>query len=231
MCKPQGAYRADGAMGQFTIVLPEQDTIIAITETAVGAHWAQSTLNITWDFVEKITAPGALPEDAEAFGALQRKLARLNVGNPPCQPYSPKVPEICGKTFRMDSGHFTPFGGNFMTGAGPDDIVCFSMDFDVYGFTWRFETASGRREALRVSTGGTRFTNVLGKPEDCTQLYLCDAYWPEDNVLEMHCRWLETCMLDTYRLRFAPDGKVEIEAGNNSPFQFGKKVPITAHME
>ena len=231
MCKPKGAYRADGAMGQFTIVLPEQDMIIAITETAVGAHWAQSTLDITWDFVEKIAVHGALPENPGAYDALQRKLARLNIGNPPCQPYSPKVPEIGGKTFVMDSGHFTPFTGNFMTGEGPDDIVRFAFDFDVYGFVWRFETASGRKEAVRVATGGTRFQNILGKPSDCTQLYLCDAYWPEENVLEMHCRWLETCLQDTYRLRFGKDGKVEIEASNNSPFLFGKVEPITAHME
>ena len=231
MCKPRGAYRADGAMGQFTIVLPEQDMLIAITETAPGAHWAQSTLNITWDFVEKVTAPGPLPEDPEAAAALERKLARLNIGNPPCQPFSPKVAEISGRTFRMDSGHFTPFAGNFMTGEGPDDIVTFSLDFDDYGCTWRFETKSGRKEAIRVGTGGARFTNVLGKAEDCTQLYLCDAYWPEKDAFELHCRWLETCLMDTYRLRFAPDGAVAIEASNNSPFQFGKKEPIAARME
>ncbi|MCF0114825.1 MAG: serine hydrolase, partial [Erysipelotrichaceae bacterium] len=55
MCKPEHAYRADGAMGQFTIVLPDQDMIISITETAIGAHWAQSTLDITWDFIAKVT--------------------------------------------------------------------------------------------------------------------------------------------------------------------------------
>ena len=231
MCKPKGAYRADGAMGQFTIVLPEQDMLIGITETAPGAHWAQSTLNITWDFVEKVTAANALPEDPEAFGALQRKLARLNIGNPPCQPFSPKTAEISGKAFRMESGHFTPFAGNFMTGEGPDDIVTFSLDFDDYGCIWRFETKSGRKEAIRVGTGGARFTNVLGKREDCTQLYLCDAYWPEDDVFEMHCRWLETCLMDTYRLRFAPDGGVEIDVSNNSPFRFGKIEPVRAKME
>lgn len=47
MCKPEGVYRADGAMGQFTIVCPKQDMIISITETAVGAHWAQNTLDLT----------------------------------------------------------------------------------------------------------------------------------------------------------------------------------------
>ena len=60
MCKPEGAYRADGAMGQFTIVLPKQDMIIAITETAPGAHWAQNTLDLTWDFAAKVTADSVI---------------------------------------------------------------------------------------------------------------------------------------------------------------------------
>ena len=40
MCRPEGVYRADGAMGQFTIVDPGRDLILAITENASGAHWA-----------------------------------------------------------------------------------------------------------------------------------------------------------------------------------------------
>ena len=92
MCKPNGAYRADGAMGQFTIVLPELDMLIAINETAVGAHWAQSTLDITWRFVEKITDSSPLPEDEVTLKALRSRMAQLNIGNPPCQPYSPWPP-------------------------------------------------------------------------------------------------------------------------------------------
>ena len=37
MCKPQGVYRADGAMGQFSICCPAQDMIISVNETAIGA--------------------------------------------------------------------------------------------------------------------------------------------------------------------------------------------------
>lgn len=228
MCKPQGAYRADGAMGQFTIVLPTLDMLIAINETAVGAHWAQSTLDITWRFVEKITASSPLPEDEAALKALRARMARLNIGNPPCQPYSPTVSKVSGKTYQVESGHFTPFGANFMTGEGPDDIAAFGLDFDAYGCVWHLETRSGRKEDLRVSTQGTRFTNFVGPLERTTSLYLCDGWWPEENVFEMHCRWVETCLEDVYRLTFAPDGKVHITTENNSPFRWGEPEPIVA---
>lgn len=231
MCKPRGAYRADGAMGQFSIVLPEQEMIISITETAPGAHWAQSTLDITWDFAAKVTAREALPENAAAEAALKAKLRRLNIGNPPCQPFSPVVEKISGRKIRMTSGCFTPFGGNFMVGSQPDAITDFQLDFDVYGCVWNLTTQSGRRESIRVSTGGTRFTNLLGKRSDCHQLYLCDGWWPEENVFQMHCRWLETCLEDVFTLTFEGNA-VSIDSANNSPFQApGKKEPAAAVVE
>ena len=225
MCKPHRAYRADGAMGQFTIILPDQDMEIAITETAVGAHWAQSTLNITWDFIEKIIGDEVLEADDEAYGRLERKLKRLNIGNPECQPFSPRIEKICGQKYKVTGGDLTPFGANFMTGARADGIDVFSLNFDDYGFVWDFVTRGGREEKIRFSTSGTRFTNLLGKPEDMTQLYLGDAYWKDENTLIMHGRWVETCIEDTYILVFSDDG-LTVEPDNNSAFKFFKPAPI-----
>ena len=227
MCKPNRAYRADGAMGQFTIVLPEQDMEIAITETASGAQSAQDTLDITWDFVKKVTASEALPEKPAAFAALEKRLGSLNIGNPPCQPYSPMIEKISGKTMKVTGGMFTPFGGNFMNGEGPDPIADFRLDFDGYGCVWSFSTVSGRKESIRVGTYGSRYTNILGRKEDCTQLYLADGCWKAENVFELHGRWLETCLLDVYTLTFDGD-TVSIKTGNNSPFPSMPGAPITA---
>ena len=41
-----GAFRGDGAFGQFCVVLPEQDAVIAITS---GVKDMQSVLNLVWD--------------------------------------------------------------------------------------------------------------------------------------------------------------------------------------
>jgi hypothetical protein len=227
MCKPHLAYRADGAMGQFAIVLPEQDMEISITETAVGAHWAQTTLDITWDFIDKITENEAIEENKEDYKKLCDKLNRLNVGNPKCQPFSKLINEIDGKTFKLVSGIFTPFSGNFMNGQGPDNIKNFSFEFDDYGFLFKLETESNRKENIRFSTNGTRFSNLIGKKDDCHQLYLADAYFEDDNKLVMTGRWVETCLTDTYVLTFV-DNKVNITADNNSAWKFPVKEPIEA---
>lgn len=227
MCKPHLAYRADGAMGQFTIVLPEQDMIISITETAVGAHWAQSTLDITWDFVGKITDKDTFEDNEEDYQNLCRKLKRLNVGNPECQPFSKLIDEIDRQTYKLTSGTFTPFSGNFMTGQGPDNIKTFGFKFDDYGFVLNVETESGRKEDIRFSTNGTRFSNLLGKPEDLYQLYLANAYFKDDETLVMHGRWVETCLTDVYTLTFSGK-RVSIVADNNSAWKFDKKDPVEA---
>ncbi len=227
MCKPHRAYRADGAMGQFTIVLPDQDMEIAINETAVGAHWAQNTLDITWDFIEKIQGDTVLSEDDAAYDRLSRKLKTLNVGNPVCAPFSPLKKEIDGVEYALKSGIFTPFGFNFMTGQKADNIKTFRFDFDDYGLVWHFETESHRKEAICFMTNGTRFTNLLNKPEDLTQLYLGDAHFEGDDTLVLVGRWVETCITDTYRLTFKGN-QLEVTTGNNSAFNFFKPEPIVA---
>ena len=112
-----------------------------------------------------------------------------------------------------------------MTGARADGIDVFSLNFDDYGFVWDFVTRGGREEKIRFSTSGTRFTNLLGKPEDMTQLYLGDACWRDENTLVMHGRWVETCIEDTYTLVFSDDG-LTVEPDNNSAFKFFKPEPI-----
>ena len=226
MCKPTHAYRADGAMGQFTIVLPDQDMIIGITETAVGAHWAQSTLDITWDFVNKVVGDTVLEKDEEAYKALTHKLARLNVGNPVCQPFSPLTKEFANVTYKLTSGVFTPFMGNFMNGTPNDNIDEFTLDVDNYSIIMHAKTESGREETIRFATNGTRFTNILGQPSDPTQLYLGDAHF-EDNKLVLTGRWVETCLTDVYTMTFNND-EVVITSDNNSAWKFPSDVPIIA---
>ena len=41
-----GFYRGDGAFGQFCIVMPEQDAVVAITS---GTRNLQGVLNLVWD--------------------------------------------------------------------------------------------------------------------------------------------------------------------------------------
>lgn len=71
-----GAYRGDGAFGQFCIVLPEQDAVIAITADAKDM---QAELNVVWDKLLPAFQKDALAANPEEEAKLKMLLANLNV--------------------------------------------------------------------------------------------------------------------------------------------------------
>jgi hypothetical protein len=91
-----GAYRGDGAFGQYCIVLPEQDAVIAITS---GVKDMQAVLNIIWDKLLPAFQLKRLKADVEGQGALQRTLAGLHVRLPQGAASSPMVSRVAGRKF------------------------------------------------------------------------------------------------------------------------------------
>ena len=69
-----GAYRGDGKDGQFCIVLPELDAVIAITAKSGNM---QDQLNIVWDKLLPAFADQPLPEDPDAQAKLKATIAGL----------------------------------------------------------------------------------------------------------------------------------------------------------
>ena len=70
-----GAYRADGAYGQFTVVLPEQDAVVSIH---AGVADLQKELQLVWDLLPEMKdAP--LPENPAAQAVLKARLAKLAI--------------------------------------------------------------------------------------------------------------------------------------------------------
>ena len=90
------AYRGDGAFGQYCIVLPEQDAVLAITS---GLGDMQKPLNLVWDILLPAMGEKALPEDKETDKKLQNKLANLQLRTVSGEPDSETAKKISGRTF------------------------------------------------------------------------------------------------------------------------------------
>lgn len=69
-----GAYRGDGKDGQFCIVLPEQDAVIAITANTGNM---QAQLNLVWDKLLPALHSDKLPENPEELARLKATMATL----------------------------------------------------------------------------------------------------------------------------------------------------------
>src|ERR1044071_1480673 len=96
-CRHNG-FRGDGAFGQYAIVLPEQDAVIAITSETMDM---QGELNMIWKILLPAFQNGSLKPDKSADAALNKKLAALSL---PVKKESiqSKSSVINGKTFVMD---------------------------------------------------------------------------------------------------------------------------------
>lgn len=92
-----GAYRGDGAFGQYCVVMPEQEAVLAITS---GVPDMQAVLTAAWDHLLPAMHAGAASNVSS--GALKEKLARLAVP-PPQAAASPAIAaRVSGRTYRLD---------------------------------------------------------------------------------------------------------------------------------
>ena len=71
-----GAYRGDGAFGQFCLVLPEQDAVVAITADTKDM---QAELNIVWEKLLPAFHPAPLSAKADEEAKLRQTLSNLTV--------------------------------------------------------------------------------------------------------------------------------------------------------
>ncbi len=98
-CRHNG-FRGDGAFGQYTIVLPDQDAVIAIT-SETGDMLGE--LSLVWEHLLPAMNDNALPADAASDTELKQKLASLALEPPTAQPTSPTAGRITGKRFQIES--------------------------------------------------------------------------------------------------------------------------------
>ena len=71
-----GAYRADGASGQLTVVLPKQDAVVSIH---AGLKDMQKELDVLWDYLLPAFADEPLKEDAAAVVKLRVRCKSLKL--------------------------------------------------------------------------------------------------------------------------------------------------------
>jgi len=71
-----GFYRGDGAYGQYCIVMPELDAVVAVTGQSPDM---QQSMNIIWDHLPGGMKRNAMPEDASGWAALKKDLAGLGL--------------------------------------------------------------------------------------------------------------------------------------------------------
>jgi hypothetical protein len=189
-----GVYRGDGAFGQFCVVLPQQDAVIAITS---GTRDLQGVLNLVWQHLLPAMQASPLPADAALGARLGEKLASLALAPPPGRPSSPTARRVSGRLYELPKN---------------DDGL------EAVGVAFERETTllvrSGGRE-YRVPCGRAGWGGASTLPIGRVRLMSQPAYrvaasgaWTDDDSFGVKLCFYETPFCSTLGLRFAGDALV-----------------------
>lgn len=97
-CVP-GFYRADGAFGQFCIVMPQYDVVVAINS---GTSDMGGVMKTVWSKLLPELRAAAIPEDPAAQAKLRARLAGLLLPVPAGVATSPLAAKVAGRTFTFE---------------------------------------------------------------------------------------------------------------------------------
>ncbi|MGC8474335.1 MAG: serine hydrolase domain-containing protein, partial [Candidatus Dormibacteria bacterium] len=181
-----GIFRGDGAFGQFCIVMPEQDAVVAITS---GTGNLQGVLDCVWENVLPAMAAGG---DAGQDAALADRLSDLT---------------LAPQTDRPGSG--ATLQGEHRLEANPAGLESVSLAFS--GELCRVTLLeSGHARTVDCGFGHWRagvVERAAGQgPEPCAGL----AAWEEDGSLRLDWYFVRTPFGRTLRVRPVAAG-VEVE--------------------
>ena len=91
-------YRGDGAFGQFCIVMPDQEAVLAIT---AGVTDLQGILNLVWEKLLPAMGREHLPPDETTSTLLAGALKNLTLTPPQGEATSPMAEVLSGKTYHL----------------------------------------------------------------------------------------------------------------------------------
>jgi Beta-lactamase len=193
------AYRAGGDFGQYIIVFPDLDAVLAIQAETQDM---QNELNLVWDFLLPAIKRNKLPEDQKSLIALKIKLATLAL--PPA------------------TGSFTSFANNKQTNKTfilePNanqigsvvldikDSVC-HLVLNTGSDTYNLLYGAGKWKTGQTNKPGPTFFGALKENYALLSPYKVagNFFWKDDQTLVMQMRYLESPHMETITLH--TDGK------------------------
>ncbi len=200
-------YRGDGAFGQYCIVLPDHDAVVAINS---GVRNMQAVLNLVWDKLLPSMKDGPLPADTTANNKLKTRLKNLSL---PVVEGTASAANVSGKKYT--------FAQN-----GQTLEVITIVDNDPMTITIR---AEGREQHIVFGRGDWRKQRMAWGilPE---QPMAATGAWTADGTFTGKLCFYETPYVYTIRLTFAGQ-ELQYNAEANVAFGPTQQPQLTGRAE
>ncbi|HTV23578.1 MAG TPA: serine hydrolase domain-containing protein [Polyangiaceae bacterium] len=178
-------YRADGSLGQFSFVLPDQDIVLAITAATNNNGGTNQVMNVVFQqlFGTDMIGTDPLPEDKATRDALTAKLAGLTLPTPQGAATSPLAGDVSGSRYAVTQNS--------------QGITSLELDFSGELPVLNIEDADGPHvipvgigEWRRARTGFKKHINELFDTPD--QAVSALGAWTSDNTFVAKLAFTET---------------------------------------
>jgi hypothetical protein len=207
-------FRADGAFGQYIVVMPEKDAVVVITSESADL---QGELSLIWKYIFPALGDKPLPADNTKAKELKKLSASLAL---PLLEKSdvPALADFSGKKYVFDNNtekistiSVKPEGDIIELTLG-NDVIPFGMN------KWEYGTAKRKAPGiLRLKSTGQDY-----KTAGCYR-------WIDNQTLELKLRYIESPHSETFTLKF--DGNnLNAEIKPSIPFE-GAPVKLAGKAE
>ncbi len=202
-----GAYRADGALGQFIVVMPEQEAVLAITS---AVDTMQSVLDLVWTHLLPAFEPEPLTPEPGALERLQHKCGTL---------------ELAPVTGLLDSPLAIRFGGRAYA-FGPNTLDL--TELWLGSLDGQIELTLSTSEGSFPLVAGlgtwainhTRFDHVSTLDPSKDRRVAACAAWTAPDTLEIHLNYLNTAATHVLKLRFGQGGeRLTLQSSSQTSFR------------
>ncbi len=204
----QGAYRSEGAFCQYSIVMPKQDAVVAITAEGIST---KRVMDLVWGILLPAMKEDILPKERSAQKELEAKLDSLKLMPPTGKPDSPIASTVSGKTFKIEDN--------------PSHVESISFDFGKDAALFTFRDTTGE---YRIKCGAGEWvlgeTSIKGSPVNLfaagiplprtTWKIAASGTWTNEKTFVMTWRFFESAHYDIVTCKFDNNG-LEVTYANS----------------
>lgn len=207
-------YRGDGAFGQYCIVMPDQDAVLAITS---GVENMQSVLDQVWTRILPAMAENPLPEDPATQQALSAKLNGLTLPFPEGAESSALAARVSGQRYQIE--------------ANDQGVEAVSFVFDGTGSVLTIET-NGEKEggAHHIVVGNRTWQKgVTSLDGELPGPIAAAGAWVDDETYCMRVHFIQTPYFLTFSCCFSGD-RLTLDSSLNVSFGPTERPQLVGHV-
>jgi len=200
------SYQAEGAFGQFSVVFPEHDAVVAIT---AGVQSGNDLMDRVWEFFPAAFEGTSSANNADSERELNDRLTNMRLLPLARGTTSPLVEKINGRTYTME--------------ANDDNVSSVQLDFSGDELLYRLSDHRGDH-VVRVgihdwveSTTGITGNKLHHQYQSDDMRVVAHGRWWDERTFEMTWQFVETAWVDHVQCRFFDD-RISIDRRTNANY-------------